>query len=61
MLHEKNIELHALVTCMFSMLLYMHVSCNMHGFGTFSMHVTCILHEYNMHALLMLHMHTTLL
>ena len=25
MLHEKNIELHALITCMFSMLLYKHV------------------------------------
>ena len=30
-------------------LMYMHVSCNMHGFGTFFMHVTCILHD-NKHA-----------
>ena len=22
-----------------------HVSCNMHGFGTFSMHATCMLHD----------------
>ena len=23
----------------------MHISCNMHGFGTFSMHATCMLHD----------------
>ena len=31
------------------MLMYMHVSCNMHGIGTFSMNVPCMLHEYDMH------------
>ena len=25
----------------------MHVSCNMHGFGTFSMHAACMLHACN--------------
>ena len=27
-----------------TMLMYMHVSCNMHGIGTFSMNVPCMLH-----------------
>ena len=27
-----------------AMLMYMHVSCNMHGIGTFSMNVPCMLH-----------------
>ena len=37
------------------MLMYMHVSCNMHGIGTFSMNVPCMLHEYDMHVTCMLH------
>ena len=32
-----------------AMLMYMHVSCNMHGIGKFSMNVPCMLHEYDMH------------
>ena len=32
-----------------AMLMYMHVSCNMHGIGTFSMNVPCVLHEKDMH------------
>ena len=28
----------------------MHVSCKMHGFGTFSMCAACMLHACNMHA-----------
>ena len=34
------IDLHALHDMHVMMLMYMHVSCNMHGFRTFSMHVT---------------------
>ena len=30
-------------------LMYMHVSYNMHGIGTFSMNVPCVLHECTMH------------
>ena len=32
-----------------AMLMCMHVSCNMHGIGTFSMNVPCMLQEYDMH------------
>jgi hypothetical protein len=36
------------VMCMFHLYLHAcstHVSCNTHGFGTFSMHATCMLHD----------------
>ena len=38
-----------------AMLMYMHVSCNMHGIGTFSMNIPCMLHEYDMHVTCMYH------
>ena len=38
--HAIIIDLHALHDMHVMMLMYMHVSCNMHGFRTFSMHVT---------------------
>ena len=36
-------------------LMYMHVSCNMHGIGTFFMHAPCMLHDYNMNITFMLY------
>ena len=46
MYHAIIIDLHALHNMHVVMLMYMNVSCNMHGFGTFSMHVTCMQHDY---------------
>ena len=40
MLHENFMDLHALLNIHVAILMYMHVSCNMHGFRTFFMHVT---------------------
>ena len=33
-----------------AMLMYMHVSCNMHGIGTFSMNVPCMSKMDGLHA-----------
>ena len=44
MLHELYWWLR--VACYMHML-YMHVACNIQGFGTFSMYVTCMLHPCN--------------
>ena len=51
-LHAYFMWWHALtlahVICRFHLYLHAcstHVSCNMHGFGTFSMHATCMLHD----------------
>ena len=40
MFHAIIIDLHALHDMHVMVLMYMHVSCNMHGFGMFSMHIT---------------------
>ena len=45
---ETDITTFAHVICRFHLYLHAcstHVSCNMHGFGTFSMHATCMLHD----------------
>ena len=42
LLHELFRTLHALFNMHVTMSLYMHVSCNMQGFGTFLQHVTCM-------------------
>ena len=44
MFHANFINLHAQQNMHVIMLMYKHVSCNMQGFRTFSMHVTCMLH-----------------
>ena len=49
MLHAKNKKFHDACLAHVSILTNMHVSCNMQGFGTFYMHVTCVKHAYNMH------------
>lgn len=49
MLHKIIINLHDLPNMHVVMLMYVHVSWNIHGFGTLFKHVPCMLHECNMH------------
>ena len=47
-----HVAVHILETCSNRLIhaCSMHVSCNMHVFGTFSMHVTCLQHACKIHA-----------
>ena len=49
---NMHVAVHMLETCSNSLIhaCSMHVSCNMHVFGTFSMHVTCLQHACIQHA-----------
>ena len=57
---HKNCEIYPprmFCRVLYGMLMYMHVSCNIHGIGTFFIHVLCMLHEHKLW-ILKKHWHT---